>query len=70
MEQQLNNAFAFARGEGKAYWFLGSLLEMKATAEDTGGTFGMVELTHPPGFARWSYHSARRLWRRPCLRGW
>ncbi|MDN7242714.1 quercetin 2,3-dioxygenase [Planococcus sp. N028] len=51
MKEQLNYAFAFARGEGKAYWFLGSLLEMKATAEDTGGAFGMVELTHPPGFA-------------------
>ncbi|MGK7376995.1 hypothetical protein ACSFXN_04075 [Planococcus sp. 1R117A] len=48
MEQQLNNAFAFAQGDGKTYWFLGSLLEMKATSEDTGSAFGMVELTHPP----------------------
>ncbi|MGK7376996.1 quercetin 2,3-dioxygenase [Planococcus sp. 1R117A] len=51
MEQQLNNAFAFAQGEGKAYWFIGTLLEMKATAEDTKGVFSLVESLHPPGYA-------------------
>ncbi|TWT01432.1 quercetin 2,3-dioxygenase [Planomicrobium sp. CPCC 101079] len=51
MEQQLNNAFAFAHGEGEAYWFLGTLLEMKATAKDTNGACGLIESLHPPGYA-------------------
>ena len=51
MEQQLNNAFMFARGEGRAYWFIGTLLEMKATAEETNGAFSLMESLHPPGYA-------------------
>ncbi|MDN7247024.1 cupin domain-containing protein [Planococcus shenhongbingii] len=50
MEQQLNNAFSFAHGEGKAYWFLGTLIEMKATGEDTNGVFSLFEELHPPGY--------------------
>ncbi|WKA55657.1 quercetin 2,3-dioxygenase [Planococcus shixiaomingii] len=51
MEQQMNNAFVFAHGEGKAYWFIGTLVEMKASAEDTNGAFSLVESLHPPGYA-------------------
>ena len=38
-----------APGEGKALWVLGDLYEFKATGEDTGGRFALVETTTPPG---------------------
>lgn len=50
MEQQMNNAFSFARGEGKTYWFDGNLLEIKATGEETNGIFSLLEGLHPPGY--------------------
>lgn len=50
MEQQMNNAFASAHGDGQAFWFLSTLIEMKATAENTGGVFSLFEELHPPGY--------------------
>jgi quercetin dioxygenase-like cupin family protein len=35
--------------EGEAWWWLGSLAVIKATAEDTGGQMTIVEITEHPG---------------------
>src|SRR3954454_2595210 len=37
--------------QGRALWFLGSLVTVKAAAEDTGGRVSVVEFLNPPGFA-------------------
>jgi len=37
--------------EGRALWFLGNLVTVKAAAEDTSGRATVVELLNPPGFA-------------------
>jgi mannose-6-phosphate isomerase-like protein (cupin superfamily) len=35
-----------------AFWFLGSQMQVKATADETGGMFGLIDQTFaPPGFA-------------------
>jgi quercetin dioxygenase-like cupin family protein len=36
-------AFSVGSNEGSAYWMLGGLVTMKATAQQTGGAFGLVE---------------------------
>ncbi len=35
--------------EGEARWWFGSLAVIKATAAETGGQLGIVEITEPPG---------------------
>lgn len=37
--------------EGKSVWFLGTLMTLKAGAEQTQGAFGLIEQVLPPGFA-------------------
>ncbi len=43
-------AVAIHRGEGEAFWWLGQLAEIKASAADTGGQSTIVEVTCAPGF--------------------
>ena len=50
MVQRMNNAFSFAHGEGKAYWFNGTLMEMKAMGNETNGAFSLIEGTFPAGY--------------------
>ena len=38
-----------ARGEGESVWLVGDLIEVKLSAEDTGGAYSMIEETSPPG---------------------
>jgi mannose-6-phosphate isomerase-like protein (cupin superfamily) len=38
-------------GEGDALWFLRNRMSVKATADTTGGAFGLVESLMPPGFS-------------------
>lgn len=40
-----------APGEGQAIWFLRNRMTVKATAETTGGAFGLVETLVAPGFS-------------------
>lgn len=40
-----------AGAEGAAYWFLGTLAIVKATGDDTGGAFTLVEQLAPAGFS-------------------
>ena len=37
--------------DADAYWFLGTMAKIKASAEQTGGALSMIEFTHPAGFA-------------------
>lgn len=37
--------------EGDAHWFLGSLVTVKTTGEQTRGAVTVVEFVNPPGFA-------------------
>ena len=39
--------YALAREDGQAVWFLGTLVVMKATGEQTGGAFGLIDNTMP-----------------------
>lgn len=48
--QQMNNAFSFAHGEGDAYWFNGTLMEVKASGDETNGVFSLIEGLLPPGY--------------------
>jgi len=50
--------YALAREEGRALWFLGTLLIVKATGEQTGGAFGLIDNVLPAGFAS-PYHVHR-----------
>lgn len=38
-------------GEGQPIWFLRNRMTVKATADATGGAFGLVESLIPPGFS-------------------
>ncbi|MDG4838881.1 cupin domain-containing protein [Micromonospora sp. WMMD967] len=38
-------------GEGEAHWFVGSLMTIKATGQQTRGCLTVVEFINPPGFA-------------------
>ena len=41
--------FANARADAPAYWSLGTLMTMRATAEQTGGAFSLMEEVMPKG---------------------
>jgi quercetin dioxygenase-like cupin family protein len=47
--------YALAREEGQALWFLSALTHVKATGDQTGGAFGLIEQVLPAGFAS-PYH--------------
>ena len=42
--------FAVPARQGEAYWWFGQLGEIKATAEQTGGAYTLVEITVGPGY--------------------
>src|SRR5436305_14365092 len=46
-----DQAFFLAPGDGDAIWFLRNRMTVKATAETTGGAFGLVETQIAPGFS-------------------
>jgi mannose-6-phosphate isomerase-like protein (cupin superfamily) len=51
-ETAMTAAALMARpGEGQAIWFLTNRMTIKATAESTGGAFGLVESLIAPGFS-------------------
>ena len=41
--------YALAKEEGPALWFLNGLLILKATGEQTGGAFALIDNVGPPG---------------------
>ena len=50
--------YALKREEGQAVWFLGAFLIVKATDEQTGGAFGLIDHVLPVGWAS-PYHVHR-----------
>ncbi len=46
--EPINNSYVLSKGLEKAIWFLGTLIEIKATGKETGGTFGLIEELNPP----------------------
>jgi mannose-6-phosphate isomerase-like protein (cupin superfamily) len=45
------HALALGPGEGQAIWFLRNRMTIKATAQTTGGLYGLVESWLAPGFS-------------------
>jgi len=43
--------YALGPGEGEAIWYRGTLMTVKAGAEQTGGRLTLIEHAFPPGFA-------------------
>ncbi len=43
--------FVVGPDEGEATWFLGTRMTVKATAQTTGGTFGLIEVQLAAGFS-------------------
>lgn len=52
MTDSTGSAGAFTRGatEGRAFWFLGTLVRITATGADTNGAFTLLEQLAPAGF--------------------
>ena len=46
-----SRTFAYEPGEGEALWWIGMLATIKASAEQTGGRYTLVEVLAPDGFA-------------------
>ena len=46
-----SHALALGPGEGQAIWFLRNRMTIKATAQSTGGLYGLVESWLAPGFS-------------------
>ena len=46
-EQGKSRTFALDPGEGEAWWWMGGLATVKATAEQTGGLYTLVEILVP-----------------------
>lgn len=49
-ELSLNCLRTVGKADGAAYWFLGTLMTIKATGEDTGGVYTLLDQLAPPGF--------------------
>ncbi|MGI5127393.1 quercetin 2,3-dioxygenase [Pseudonocardia sp. CA-107938] len=47
----LTSPYRLRAGEGEALWFLGNLVTLKATGEQTRGALTVAEFVNPPGFA-------------------
>src|ERR671916_599606 len=50
-EAAASRTFAHEPGEGEALWWIGMLATIKATADQTGGQYTLVEILAPEGFA-------------------
>src|SRR5215204_4538816 len=50
-EDAASRTFAYELGEGETWWWIGMLATIKATAEQTGGQYTLVEILAPEGFA-------------------
>ena len=43
--------YILTREAGQSIWFLGTLMTLKATGEQSNGAYGLIEQVLPPGFA-------------------
>ena len=46
-----DRTYSLADKEGKAFWFVGALLQRKAGAAETDGQFALLDQTMPAGYA-------------------
>ena len=46
-----SSAHVLSREEGQSFWFLGTLMTLKASTETTKGAFSLIEQVAPAGFA-------------------
>lgn len=44
-----SRVFGLGQGEGEAWWWLGGLAIIKATGEETGGQYTLIEVLDPQG---------------------
>jgi quercetin dioxygenase-like cupin family protein len=49
-EAAASRTFAHEPGEGEALWWLGMLATIKATKEQTGGQYALIEILAPDGY--------------------
>jgi mannose-6-phosphate isomerase-like protein (cupin superfamily) len=49
-EEAASRTFAHEPGGGEAWWWFGVLATIKATAEQTGGRYSLVEILAPDGY--------------------
>jgi hypothetical protein len=49
-EDAASRTFAHEPGEGEAWWWVGMLAIIKATKEQTGGLYALVEVLAPDGY--------------------
>jgi quercetin dioxygenase-like cupin family protein len=57
--QTADQSYVSTREAGQALWFLGVLTQVKATGEQTGGAYSLIEHVLPPGSASpWHVHHA------------
>ena len=49
-EAAASRTFAHEPGEGEAWWWLGMLATIKASSEQTGGKYSVVEILAPDGY--------------------
>jgi quercetin dioxygenase-like cupin family protein len=49
-EDGASRTFAYDSGEGEAWWWFGLLATIKATKEQTGGHYSLVEILAPDGY--------------------
>ena len=55
--------YALNENEGEAFWLLGMLQTIKIGAQDTGGTYGLVEIVVPAGLGSpWHVHPEEDEW--------
>jgi quercetin dioxygenase-like cupin family protein len=50
LKKEALELYTLATDEGQAVWFLGGPTIIKATGEQTGGAFGLIEYVYPVGF--------------------
>ena len=60
---------AVGAADGDAYWFLGTLMIIKATGEDTGGAFSLFEQLAPLALVRHFTFIIERTNHSGCLKG-
>jgi quercetin dioxygenase-like cupin family protein len=55
-EEAASRTFAHDPGEGEAWWWFGALATIKATGEQTGGRYSLVEILAPEGDGVYHVH--------------
>jgi quercetin dioxygenase-like cupin family protein len=62
-QERAELGYALNENEGEAFWLLGMLQTIKIGAQDTGGTYGLVEIVVPAGLGSpWHVHPEEDEW--------